>query len=809
MRRLFAIIVVVIGSAAPTGRAQSPLPPRDTSRSVVRDTRAGTARITGRVVSAETGDSIRNARVSIVPAPDNNSATLLADGDGRFEFTGLAAGTYTLSAAKPGLAGSSPSAKNPRERPIPVTVSDAAAVTGVTITLPRGAAITGRVVDDLGEPSANTTVFVERLIETTGVRTARERRTAVTNDIGEYRVGSLPEGTYVVSRFSPTLTQVVRNGANTIVVQTGPGSPRPVPARTQEDDGPPRVYYPDADTLSEAAAITIKAGEERGSVDLVGPSPFPAMTDLALAQDPTPIARDPTARAASAIGGRVLGPGGPLAEAEVRLSGDAIRPIPAVHTGALGQYEFANLPAGTYVVNVRKNRFVGGTAQVALGVDERREQTDITLARTSVIAGQVTDEYGDPVEGVTVRLHRIRFVSGRRRLVESPGAPSSSTDDLGRYRLANLQPGSYIVAAYVGQLVAGLPGAMDIPGYATTYFPGTPNPPESRQIAVGSSQDLDGINFSLSRIPTALLSGAAMASTGEAITGGLTLNSSRRSSGVGTLSMGAYIQPDGSFEFRNVPPGQYVIQAYRGRIRSSAEGEFAALPITVNGSPIRDLTVQTSPGSTISGHLSFDGAALPTSRNIVLTALPADADLAPLDGNFARADIHDDWTFEMSGISGPRRLRLLQAPRGWGLSRILVNGVDVTDVPLPFGARNQSLADVEVVLTDRVSEVTGTVTDDRSRPIPDARVLVFATERDLWYDRSRFVKVTGSATDGRFTMRDLPPGNYYVVAVDRRRASEDNGEWMNPELLDSLTAGATQMTLSDGQKTSINPKFFP
>jgi hypothetical protein len=759
------------------------------------------------VVSAETGDAIRNARVSIVPAPDD-SPTVLADGDGRFEFIGLSPATYIVSAAKSGFAGSSPAAKNARERPVPVTVADGAAIASVTIALPKGAAISGRVVDELGEPNANTTVFVERLIETDGVRTARERRTVTTNDIGEYRVGSLPEGSYVVGRFSPTLTQVVRSGPNTIAVQIGPG-PRPVPAPTEEELGPPRIYYPEADTLTDATAIAVKPGEERGSVDLVGPSPTPAALDAVMAQDPTPIARDPGARTSSAIGGRILGPGGPLAEAEVRLAGDAIRPIPAVYTGALGEYEFVNLPAGTYVVNVRKNRFIAGTTQVMLGVDERREQTDVTLARTSVIAGQVTDEYGDPVEGVTVRLHRIRFVSGRRRLVESPGAPSARTDDLGRYRLSNLQPGSYIVAAYVGQLVAGQPGASDIPGYATTYFPGTPNPPESRQIAVGPSQDLDGVNFSLSRIPTALVSGTAMTSTGEPITGGLTLNSSRRSSGVGTLSMGAYIEPDGTFEFRNVPPGQYVIQAYRGRVRSSVEGEFAAVPVTVNGTPIRGLTVQTSPGSMVSGRLSFDGAALPTSRNIVVTALPADADLAPLDANFARADIHDDGTFEMAGISGPRRLRLLQAPRGWGLARILVNGIDVTDAPLPFGAKNQSLADVEVVLTDRVTEVTGTVTDDRSRPVPDARVLVFATDRDLWYDRSRFVKITGSARDGRFTVRDLPPGSYYVAAVDRGRASEDNGEWMNPELLDTLIAGAPRMTLSEGQKASVSPKLSP
>jgi hypothetical protein len=271
--------------------------------------------------------------------------------------------------------------------------------------------------------------------------------------------------------------------------------------------------------------------------------------------------------------------------------------------------------------------------------------------------------------------------------------------------------------------------------------------------------------------------------------------------------VGARIQPDGSFEFPNVAPGQYVIQAYKGRVRSSMEGEFAALSVAVNGTDVKDLLVQTSPGSTIGGRITFDGARAPAARNFDLSAVPSDADLAPLDGNFARADIRNDWTFELSGISGPRRLRLLRAPRGWGLKQVLANGVDVTDTPLPFGSKSQSLSDVEVVLTDRITEIAGTVTDDRGRSAADARVVAFAVDRDLWYDRSRFAKIAPSDANGAFSVRDLPPGVYFVAAVDRRRASEENGEWLDPDLLDSLTLGAVRITLSEGQSISANPRL--
>ena len=74
-------------------------------------------------------------------------------------------------------------------------------------------------------------------------------------------------------------------------------------------------------------------------------------------------------------------------------------------------------------------------------------------------------------------------------------------------------------------------------------------------------------------------------------------------------------------------------------------------------------------------------------------------------------------------------------------------------------------------------------------------------------DKSRFMKNAATDAAGAFVIRDLPPGAYFVSAVDRQRAGEGNGEWLNPELLESLTSGATSITLAEGQKTAVNPKI--
>jgi hypothetical protein len=190
---------------------------------------------------------------------------------------------------------------------------------------------------------------------------------------------------------------------------------------------------------------------------------------------------------------------------------------------------------------------------------------------------------------------------------------------------------------------------------------------------------------------------------------------------------------------------------------------------------------------------------------IPLSAIPVAMDRSPLVGNPpASAGTRDDWTFEVAGISGPRLLRLTTAPRGWALKAVLLNGSDVTDKPLPFGTRDQSIADLEVVITDRTTELSGTVTDTRGRGVSDCAVIVFATDRELWAHPSRFVMMARSDRGGGFAVQRLPPGEYFVAALDRLI----EGEWQDPDLLESLAGDATKLTLGESEKRSVSPKLI-
>ena len=181
-----------------------------------------------------------------------------------------------------------------------------------------------------------------------------------------------------------------------------------------------------------------------------------------------------------------------------------------------------------------------------------------------------------------------------------------------------------------------------------------------------------------------------------------------------------------------------------------------------------------------------------------------DFDTAP--ASFAIGKVEQDRTFRMTGVHGTRRLEATQVPAGWAVGEIRVNGIDVTNRPLPFGSANQSLSDVEVVLTDRFNVLKGTVLDDRNAPSPSTHVIVFAVDRTRWYPGSRLVRIASTGTDGTFSIEGLPDDSYYVaVTVGLPDDGEDG--WQDPAFLDSLRSIASTVTLSGNATRTITPRL--
>src|SRR4029077_4536835 len=130
------------------------------------------------------------------------------------------------------------------------------------------------------------------------------------------------------------------------------------------------------------------------------------------------------------------------------------------------------------------------------------------------------------------------------------------------------------------------------------------------------------------------------------------------------------------FEFSNIAPGQYLIVVDRGRSKGSIEGEFAAVPVVVDGGDAPDLRVQTTVGSTIAGRVTFDtrdSSKQPAPGRMEVWPIPLDFDARRT--SFAIGNVEQDLTFRMIGVHGTRRLEAMQVPAGWALREIRANGI--------------------------------------------------------------------------------------------------------------------------------------
>jgi hypothetical protein len=806
MRRVASTIVPAFlsGAVALLGYAQTPA--RD-----LRARQTGTGVIRGRILSAATDAPLRNSRVALTSGTGTIPA-VFTDRDGRFSFTGLADGQYGLTIKKSGYANPTFDPTGPREPLGRIAVAEGVAIDVGDIRLLPGAAISGRIIDTAGDPVVGVTVSAE--MPSARIRGAGPVTIATTqtDDLGEYRLGGLPSGNILVAadagpailgpngstvRGQITMTTVVNGRITTM----------------NFDSASMHTYYPGVASLAEARAIALMVSDEATSIDFVVPS-SPLRTSSDTFGIVPAASGDADVRDTGALRGQVTrSDGRPVMNAVVRLSSDSYQGLPRTAvTDDQGRYEFLTLSAGRYSIMASRSDLITvqygqrRTAEpgepIDLAAGDSRDRIDISLPSPGAVTGHVMDDGGDPVEGVTVRALRMTYEAGRRRLVQAGVA--RLTDDRGHYRIYGLKPGEYLVSGMVGQVIP-FQAMVDLPGYAPTYFPGTWNPSQAQLVGVDVGQQFTGIDIALARVPTARIAGTAFDAAGSPIQGGLSLSPSRRSASPVDMLLGARIDPDGTFEFPNVPPGEYVVQASKARANPSTEGEFASRFITVNGTDVTGIVIRMSTGSAISGHVRFQGASSPIPTGIEVTAVPVDLDRSPLVGNPpATANIRPDWGFEMAGISGPRLFRLRQPPPGWTLKAVTLNGIDVTDMPLPFGTAAQSLTDLEVVLTDRVSELSGNVTDRRGRPATDYTVTVFATDRDSWTPASRFLTTARPGPHGIFTVTGLPPGEYFVAAVDRMV----DGEWQDPDVLESVIPGAMRVTLTEGQRLSVSPRLI-
>jgi 5-hydroxyisourate hydrolase-like protein (transthyretin family) len=530
---------------------------------------------------------------------------------------------------------------------------------------------------------------------------------------------------------------------------------------------------------------------------------------------------DPPAPAAR-ISGRVVDAvtGRPMKMVTVRLISEAGGR--ADQTDEAGVFDFTGLSAGRYDVRVQKAGYVslaygqrrpllpGTPLQVDAG--QHIKGIEFRMPRGGVVSGTVSDELGEPMPGITVRLLRYQYRQGVRTLAE---AGTGRTDDRGIYRIWGLDPGEYFVSAVApnfngrGSIAApagrggrgvpagrGLPAGASSPpsddvevGYAPTYYPGVPSAFEATPVTLGLGAELLDISFNVLLVRTAAVSGRVTNTDGTPVTAGnvnLAIEGQAGRGGPG-VNLGGRIRWDGVFSIPNVPPGRYVIRA---RGTDDTFPQYGVSPITVVGQDLSDVVVVVSPGATLTGMLTFQGnQAPPDFTQVRITAQPTE----PTFGATVNTRVEKDGRFTLVGIPlGPIWIRA-QAPRGWALKSVVVDGHETIDTPLDMRT-GQRLSGASLIFTDRQTELNGTLTDVQGRPLTEYTVLAFPIDSTLWRPQARQIMTARPDQNGRFQIRGLPPGDYYLAATD----PQQQGEWFVPTFLEQQIADASRLTLAEG-----------
>ena len=372
---------------------------------------------------------------------------------------------------------------------------------------------------------------------------------------------------------------------------------------------------------------------------------------------------------------------------------------------------------------------------------------------------------------------------------------STLTDDLGEYRLGGLPDGRYVVMARVARtpmmaMVASggttITSGMDM-ALSRAYYPGVPSLAEAQRIDLRPGEERSPIDFGVAaRHALAKLTLSFVDSNGNATSATATLSSGDEYAGGVTIG----IPSIGPSLATRVEPGTWAIYA------TGTAG--AAIATVTIGSDDVAINIPLIKGGSVSGRVIPESGRLPRGAIVEIEAHPSTVSMEALLGRGSLARMTSDGSFQLTDLLGVRELRVRSAPPGWLAKAILYDGRDLLDSGIEFKG-GESLAGVQVILTDRHAELSGTVIAGERAPVAQYSVIVFPEDERLLHDPRRLARLARPNQEGRFRVDDLLPGSYLVAAT----ADVDVSQWLNADYLARFRPVATRISLTELEKKNI------
>lgn len=463
-------------------------------------------RIAGIIVSKTDGHPLVGARVALASTEARQKAeSVTTSEDGKFEFTGAPAGKYSLSGAKREYIAAG---YDQHDQYSTAIVTGAGLDTEhLILKLDPQALISGRVLDETGEPVRDATVTLYRDNHFSGVHQIQTFRGSQTNDLGEFEIPDLTPGTYFMSASAQPWYAVHLQSD----MARSPGLDPSL------DVAYPLTYYGDVTDAESATAISVHGGE-RLQLD-VHLNPVPSLHVIV--------------HVPSSGDNQFLWP-----QFEQRGFDDSV-PVQRYENRMIkpGTWEITGIPEGKYDFRMVGHQGVGAQMN-AVELNSTTQELDASTAEPMCsLQVSVSFEDANPSGRYAVMLR------GKSARI----TPARNLDSKGQATFENLSPGSYEVFIFgsgtrfsVGRIQAQ---GANVSGHAITLGSGAS---ASLSIsAVRGSAEIEGI----------------VKRSGKPFAGAMVVLVPRNPEGNRDLFRRDQSDLDGTFVFHNVIPGSYTAVA--------------------------------------------------------------------------------------------------------------------------------------------------------------------------------------------------------------------------------------------------------
>jgi Carboxypeptidase regulatory-like domain len=467
-------------------------------------------------------------------------------------------------------------------------------------------------------------------------------------------------------------------------------------------------------------------------------------------------------------------------------------------TGPDGKFQFDGLPAGQTSITVRKPGFFAESdfqpdvrTQLLATTGPNNSPLILKLIPEGVIYGRISEEDGEPIEGLPVALLVQSLQNGRKTWQQRPAAV---TDEDGNFRFAELPPGNYFLSAGPSRDPVTFPAKLSQPGaqgIPQVYYPVGSELAAAAPISIPPGRKAE-INLTLSPQPFYRVSGTI---SGYTPTQQVVLQL-RNSAGIPLAYNSRFDSASGTFRILWVPAGAYTLQA--DAPDSHGHSLTASVPLTVSADlsgvhvlllPTVNIRVQMTVISSRTGPERFSEQENYFPAYVQLVS--HNAGLFELRYGSQQVGERGASSLEVQNIA-PGTYRVEVNPNGPLYVQSALSGTTdllESDLSVAPGASPQP---IEITLRDDVASVSGTVSSDNQAL--SATILAFSEHA------AAPPRIQPTDQGGGFQLSFLPPGAYKILAVDH----PDRLEYANPETLRKYLSKAREVTLSPDQSAKID-----